>query len=266
MSIIKFINDNWHKNHWLYIVFAKPNVYLKNLVIKTFLMGFVLVGIYFISLNFHLKEQTIPTNMHGLIGVVIGLTLSFRASSAYDRWWEARKILAELKANLVYIKIKLSREETNINVESTLCNINSLIFRFIKMSQGDRNDIKIEVYREIMELQKIVSSNSHLSNVDRKLSDLINSFAALERIKNSPIPQSYAIHIKMSIFAYLLSLPFGIFFSMGLFSIPLVMLLYFIIAGIEIISSEIEDPFGGSANDLPLDKYEKQNEYIIKSL
>lgn len=44
------------------------------------------------------------------------------------------------------------------------------------------------------------------------------------------------------------------------------MLLYFIIAGIEIIATEIENPFGESANDPPIDRYKKQNEDILKSI
>ena len=265
-NISNLIKDKDHRKHWLYIVLAKPNIYLKNLVIRTILMGFLLVFMYFIASNLDLKEQAIPTNMHGLIGVVIGLTLSFRASSAYDRWWEARKILADIKASLVYVKIRLIDEPFSDKANQSLSKINSLIFSFIKCDNKNKEQMKLQVYREIIKIQRELSNISHLSNVDRKLSEIINSFSGLERIKDSPIPQSYAIHIKMSIFAYLLSLPFGIFFSMGLFSIPLVMLLYFIIAGIEIISSEIENPFEGSANDLPLDKLETLNEKVLKSI
>jgi putative membrane protein len=265
-NILRFIKDKEHKKHWLYIVIAKPDIYLKNLLIRTVLMGFVLVVMYFVASNLDIKEQTIPTNMHGLIGVVIGLTLSFRASSAYDRWWEARKILADIKASLVYIKLRLGHENLEKDITQSLVKINLLIFSFIKCDNKRKERMKLQVYQEISEIQNLIYQDGNLSNVDRKLAEIITSFAGLERIKNSPIPQSYTIHIKMSIFAYLLSLPFGIFFSMGLFSIPLVMLLYFIIAGIEIISSEIENPFEGSANDLPLDKLQKQNEEVLKSI
>lgn len=266
MNISKFIKDKDHRKHWLYIVLAKPNIYLKNLVIRTILMGFLLVFMYFIASNLDLKKQAIPTNMHGLIGIVIGLTLSFRASSAYDRWWEARKILADIKASLVYIRIRMIDEESSEKTIQSLLKINSLIFSFIKCDNKNKEQMKLQVYREIIKVQREMPTNNQYPNVDRKFSEIISSFAGLERIKDSPIPQSYAIHIKMSIFAYLLSLPFGIFFSMGLFSIPLVMLLYFIIAGIEIISSEIENPFEGSANDLPLDKLEALNGKVLKSI
>ena len=53
------------------------------------------------------------------------------------------------------------------------------------------------------------------------------------------------------------------FYSMGPWSILITMLLFFIIAGIEIISSEIENPFKGDPNDLPIDSYEEENNMLI---
>jgi putative membrane protein len=62
---------------------------------------------------------------------------------------------------------------------------------------------------------------------------------------------------------YLVSLPFGMFHDLGLVAVPLVMLLYYIIAGVEIISNEIENPFGSYPNDLPT---EELFQSIIKTI
>ena len=40
-----------------------------------------------------LKNSTI---MHGMLGFVMSLLLVFRTNTAYDRWWERRKIWAAL--------------------------------------------------------------------------------------------------------------------------------------------------------------------------
>jgi putative membrane protein len=61
------------------------------------------------------------------------------------------------------------------------------------------------------------------------------------------------LHIKVSLMIYLLTLPFGLFHDLGFFAIPMVMVLFYIIAGVEIISNEIEQPFAGDPNDLPMD-------------
>lgn len=40
-------------------------------------------------LNMRFKTTTI---MHSLLGVVIGLLMVFRTNTAYERWWEGRKL------------------------------------------------------------------------------------------------------------------------------------------------------------------------------
>ncbi len=108
-------------------------------------------------------------------------------------------------------------------------------------------------------------SSTISGNLERKMSELLDYFTSLERIKNTPIPISYTFHIKLSIFVYLLTLPFGLFYGLGTVSILLVMILFFIIGGIEIISNEIENPFKGDPNDLPIEEFKKETEKYLNS-
>ena len=73
---------------------------------------------------------------------------------------------------------------------------------------------------------------------------------------------SYALHIKVSVIIYILSLPFGLFNNLGMWSAVMVMFIYYIVAGIEIISKEIENPFYGDPNDLPIEQYIKKVQEI----
>ena len=41
------------------------------------------------------------------------------------------------------------------------------------------------------------------------------------------------------------------------FTIPFVMFIFYVLASLEIIAEEIENPFGTDANDLPLDEMAK---------
>jgi putative membrane protein len=41
-------------------------------------------------------------------------------------------------------------------------------------------------------------------------------------------------------------------FSLGYLAIPVVVFIFYVLASLEIIAEEIEDPFGGDVNDLPL--------------
>ena len=77
---------------------------------------------------------------------------------------------------------------------------------------------------------------------------------ACERIKNTPIPYSYSAFIKKFIFIYVLTLPFGYVFSLGYFVVPVVVFIFYVLASLELIAEEIEDPFGTDSNDLPTAK------------
>jgi putative membrane protein len=41
---------------------------------------------------------------------------------------------------------------------------------------------------------------------------------------------------------------------MGWLAIPLVMFMFYVLASLELIAEEIEDPFGRDTNDLPMQK------------
>jgi putative membrane protein len=90
------------------------------------------------------------------------------------------------------------------------------------------------------------------------LNNEIQSFTdicgACERIKNTPIPYSYSAFIKKFIFIYVLTLPFGYVFSLGYYVVPVVVFIFYVLASLELIAEEIEDPFGSDANDLPTAK------------
>ena len=100
-------------------------------------------------------------------------------------------------------------------------------------------------------MNKLEIKNPNIIGLINSLDKMSEHCNNLERIKNTPIPLSYVFHIKMSIFIYLITLPFGMFHDLGLWAVPMVMLIYYIIAGVEIISNEIENPFANNPNDLP---------------
>lgn len=52
---------------------------------------------------------------------------------------------------------------------------------------------------------------------------------------------------------YCLTLPIGYVSSLHYLVIPLVVFVFYVLASLEIIAEEIENPFGTDANDLPLD-------------
>jgi putative membrane protein len=85
------------------------------------------------------------------------------------------------------------------------------------------------------------------------LNSLVDCLSGFERIKRTPIPLSYSVHLYHVIWLYILSLPFQLIAGLDWWTIPSVTLCSFTFIGILHIGSEIEDPFGFGANDLPLD-------------
>ena len=51
-----------------------------------------------------------------------------------------------------------------------------------------------------------------------------------------------------------MTLPFGYAFTLGYFVAPIVVFIFYVLASLELIAEEIEDPFGMDENDLPTGK------------
>ena len=97
-------------------------------------------------------------------------------------------------------------------------------------------------------------SGEQLLYINGELRAFTGICGACERIKNTPIPYSYSVFIKKFIQFYVATLPFGFVFSLGYWVIPIVGFIFYVLASLELIAEEIEDPFGGDKNDLPLEK------------
>lgn len=255
-------------NSWVVILLTQPKLYLYNLLKRTAMTGLFMLIFYETIKYLGINNQTIPSNLHSLIGIVIGLLLVFRTNTAYDRWWEARKIFAALHANILYMRQKISKADKRVEALYHFRKINTSMFNFVSTDDVKESAKYKEVFLKSHNiLSEILYCEFHKSpifgNLEKKVSEILDQFTSLERIKNTPIPISYTFHIKLSVFIYLLSLPFGLFFELGIVAIPFVMILFFIIGGIEIISAEIENPFRGDPNDLPIEEYRNENEKYL---
>ncbi|CAG8707397.1 11062_t:CDS:2 [Gigaspora margarita] len=96
-------------------------------------------------------------------------------------------------------------------------------------------------------------SNSTAKIFHLNLNALIDSLSGFERILRTPIPLAYAIHLSQTVWVYCIGLPFQLVSMIHYVTIPLVLIVSFILFGIETIGEEIENPFGYDDNDLDLD-------------
>jgi putative membrane protein len=228
---------------------------------------------------FKLDETSHVKNLfviHTTLGFVISLLLAYRINSAYDRWWEGRKLWGALVNNSRNLAIKLSvilKDEKDLAYFRKLIpSYASILNKHLKdeetsMQLFEHVDLALDHHKHRPnQVAKILFQKINDLYVTHKISgdqliilnNEIQSFTdicgACERIKNTPIPYSYSTFIKKFIFVFVLSLPFPYAFNLGYYVIPVVTFIFFVLASIELISEEIEEPFGYDDNDLPTNK------------
>jgi len=217
--------------------------------------------------------------MHGMLGFAISILLVFRTNTAYDRWWEARKFWGQLVNNSRNLALKVS---TLIELKDTETHTffrlmipayafalhqhlrkegfdkdRFITIDYLKDLDFDKhipNQIAKKMFEKTAELYKQgIVTGEELLFVNGEMQSFTDICGACERIKNTPIPYSYSAFIKKFIFIYTMTLPFGYVIQLGYFAIPVVGLIFYVLASLEIIAEEIEDPFGSDDNDISTD-------------
>jgi ion channel-forming bestrophin family protein len=243
----------------------------------------------------HLDPKEFPgsTTVHSLLGIVLGLFLVFRTNSAYDRWWEGRRLWGSLVNSTRNFALKLNayipkgdfddrewfarmignfpfivKEHLRKGVQfSELEPASETFIADLKKTEHRPNMSAALMYEKTNELyKKNTFTGDHLINLDKELKDFIDIMGACERIRNTPIPYSYTMYIKKFIFIYIITLPFGFIPTFGYFTIPTVLLVSFILLSVELIAEEIEDPFGRDINDLPTDELSEKIRQNVREI
>lgn len=263
----------------LIIKFHKSDTF-RTLLPSIFSIGIYAAIIVYSELHFFHIETKNPTVMHSILGFVLSMLLVFRTNSAYDRWWEGRKLWGSVVNNSRNLSLKLSAfiPKTHSHERETLKNLitnyvfavkNHLRGKYIQNefipvhnlslaefadSQHKPNKIAKALFEKINELnQQALLSAEQLIIINDELKSFTDNCGACERIKNTPIPYSYNIFLKKMIFLYVISLPIFFGSEFKYTTIPIAMIVLYVFASIELIAEEIEDPFGEDDNDLPID-------------
>ena len=238
----------------------------------------------------NLKSLTI---LHSLLGFVISMLLVFRTNTAYERWWEGRKLWGALVNSSRNLAIKLhallpEEEKTEISYFAKTIPLYARVLKSHLISENVRlaldetehpelkgidtvrhlpNHVAMILSARIYRLHRTGKINGHeLQTLTSELQQFTDVCGACERIKNTPIPFSYSIFIKKFIFFYVMTLPLGFVFSMGYYVIPVVIFIFYVLTSIEIIAEEIEDPFGTDNNDLPLGRIAENISTHVKEI
>ncbi|KAF7289844.1 hypothetical protein MIND_01358800 [Mycena indigotica] len=87
------------------------------------------------------------------------------------------------------------------------------------------------------------------------IATLQDTLSNLDRIGNTPLPFAYQAHLRMSLWLYLLFLPFQVVSALHWLTIPGTAFASFLLLGFLEIGQEIENPFNYDLNDLDLDSF-----------
>lgn len=271
---------------WLTFIFRfhKADTFRK-LFPMMVLLAFYAALVAWIEIEFMRISKDNPlTNfsiMHSILGLVISLLLVFRTNTAYERWWEGRKhwgALVNSSRNLaIKLHAMLGAQQANDrfffsymipNFAIALKNHLRKTFLPEQFKQADLvkpeldknllfvpNRVARILFEHVNELfEKGIIKQEQLLILTNEVQQFTEISGACERIKSTPIPFSYSSFIKKFIFFYIMTLPWGYVFSVGYLVIPIVVFIFYVLASLELIAEEIEDPFGTDANDLPTDE------------
>lgn len=88
--------------------------------------------------------------------------------------------------------------------------------------------------------------------INSTLSSMVMVAAGCERIRNTPIPFSYSLLLHRTAYLYCFLLPFGLVDTTRFMTPVVVAIVAYTFFGLDALGDEIEEPFGDSDNDLPL--------------
>lgn len=234
----------------------------------------------FIEVNYFNIQIKNITFFHQVIGFILSMLLVFRINTAYDRWWEGRKAWGSLLNNSRSLSIKIDaflpkemKKERklllllisnypfvlkehlrdNFIAEEIQFN-NSFTQEELAKAIHKPNYVANRITDELSKLQKNGELQiEHLLLLNEELRSFTDVSGICERIKSTPIPYSYSLYLKRIIFLYVITMPVVFAIDFKYWAILFVALIFYSFATLELISEEIEDPFGKDDNDLPTD-------------
>lgn len=222
-----------------------------------------------------------------LMGLPLAIFLGFRNNSAYARYWEGRmqwgelvlrsRSLARQCLSLVDAGLPFAAEGNDPRTRMLRRAIAYAHALRHRLRGGDAGpDVAPWLAQDEWERVRVLPNLPHAlmlemgadlalclrerrldactaPALDATLTAMTGVAAACERIRGTPIPFSYTLLLHRTAYLYCFFLPFGLVDTIG-YATPLVTaIVAYTFFGLDALGDEIEEPFGESDNDLPLE-------------
>lgn len=230
-----------------------------------------------------------------LVGVALALFLGFRNSSAYDRWWEGRKLWGAL----VNTMRSLTRQALTMTGDTPEATREKRVFinMLIAFTYAMRDQLRGDVFSRSAELlppalaEEVDRSRYKpfiilramgewvsarykegalgeitMSAIDRNLVELSNILGGCERIAATPVPFGYSVMIHRVVYFYVALLPFGLVDSIEWMTPAVAMVMAYSFIALDSLAAELEMPFNRDENDLALDAISLNIELSIREM
>ncbi|KAL4855857.1 hypothetical protein ACK3TF_003624 [Chlorella vulgaris] len=202
-----------------------------------------------------------------LTSFAVSLLLVFRTNTAYSRWWEARQAFGRWlncvrnaqrmllswappeEAHIVHEFARwnaalttaacayLRREDAYWQHAEDLLQPGELLW----LTRCDNPPVKVTMVMSGL-LKRTSLAVWERTEIERQISDFDIALGALERISRQAIPKAYTRHTSRFIICYLTFLPFALWSYLGWVLLPTMVILAFLLLGIENIGIQIENP------------------------
>jgi len=249
----------------------------------------------------HWDWVALPHVPLALFGSAIGLILGFRNNSAYDRWWEARKLwgvivnnsrswarlavssvassdpseqqeVREMQVRLVHHQIAYVHAlRQHLRGLAPWEDISSLL-REEELSalQYEKNiPLALQVQMGLM-MQECLKrgwiNDLQWSLMNTNLDDLADAQGGSERIKNTPMPKQYDYFPKLFVEIYCLVLPLTLVLNMQWYTPLGSTMVGFIFLALDKIGRDMEDPFDNTIYDVPLTSISRNIEINLRQV
>lgn len=222
------------------------------------------------------------TTALAVVGGAIGIFVSFRTNSAYDRWWEGRKLWGRLINTSRHFSTQAlhfvgDRDDTlgRTLVRRQIAYVHAL--RCLLRSQDPFADgyvlsnLTDEEVQDLRDQSNVTHAILHLNHrdfttaadtlgidprrhqqLDESVRHLLDIQGGCERIKKTPLPRGYGFIAETLIRYYSYLLPFALVGDLHVFAIPISVLVCMAFTLINEAGRVLEDPFSMFWNGLPL--------------
>jgi putative membrane protein len=252
---------------WLHVLVSFPrSPVFRLLFLDVVLAGLYAAGVVWAETRYPQIAVPLGPAILSLLGIILGLLLVFRTNTAYDRWWEGRRLWGQLvnisRALARQLDALLGRTE---GMAARRAHYAALLARYPvalaaqlrTTGSGGRHEPNELLSAMVQDVHADIAAGHMPREAIISLTPLLAAFddvcGACERIRKTPIPFSYSAYIKQFILLFALLIPFALARDFGYGTVIAEMFIFFSTMGIELLANEVEEPFGTDRNDLPLE-------------